>query len=444
MDRWVATSTKPEIIDTDYTLFLDFYKDSHGTLQARIQSNKENRTLHFTIDSVLIDDHQIDFKISNDRFGLSAQLEDHGNSIQLIYTNAGGPRHIELKKLKKSEQSGYRPKLTASYQYEVPKASAAIQSASLEEVGINTSMLKLMDVINNGKYEHIHSIIITRKNKLVFEEYFHGYDRDYLHDIRSSFKSIASILYGKVDSAPAKHLNDAILDYYPDYDPSDVRKKNMTVHHALTMSTGLLLEDEDDMQWNNINWVDHKLGLPLEHVPGEHYEYSSGGTNLLTGVIQQRAGKYLPLYLYEEVLIPMDIHHFQMRVSPMNRAYLSGDFYLRPIDFTKFGLLVLNQGRFNEKQIVSAEWITQSTQPHIKGSYPKDTDYGYLWRLLKREVNGRSISTIEAWGNGGQYLIIIPTLEMTITFTGGNYNLFPEMEEVPFELLTNYIFPAVD
>ncbi|HAA20795.1 MAG TPA: serine hydrolase, partial [Cytophagales bacterium] len=57
-------------------------------------------------------------------------------------------------------------------------------------------------------------------------------------------------------------------------------------------------------------------------------------------------------------------------------------------------------------------------------------------------VGSRQVRTIEAWGNGGQYLIIIPEWNMTVTFTAGNYNLFPEME-IPLEILEEYILPAV-
>ncbi|MEO0790612.1 MAG: serine hydrolase, partial [Bacteroidota bacterium] len=155
------------------------------------------------------------------------------------------------------------------------------------------------------------------------------------------------------------------------------------------------------------------------------------------------ANRYLPLYLFEEILQPMGIEKFQMLTSPAGRGYLAGNFYLRPIDFTKFGLLILNKGNWNGEQLIPASWIEESTSPQIKGDYPVDSDYGYLWRLLERKVGGRQMRTIEAWGNGGQFLIVIPEVDMTITFTGGHYNLFPQMEQAPFEILEKYILPAV-
>lgn len=445
-EKWVSDIQKPEIIDTDYTVFLEFYEDDLGILQAKIQSNKENRKLHFEIDSVIITGQYIGFDITNDRFNISAEYDPHTNSLLLAYGNAGGKREISLTKLKPSALNGYKPVSQEAHTYQVPKpVDNLIPTASLQEVGIDSSMCDFMPKMNSGKYDHIHSLIITKDHKLVFEEYFHGYHRAYLHDIKSSFKSIASLLVGKaLMQDESIKVNNPILDYYPEYPISDKRKRDITIHHALTMSSGLELEDEDEMQWNNDDWVGYKLSLPLLHEPGKTYEYSSGGMNILTGVIQQSTEKYLPLFLYEEVLLPMGIEKFQMRTSPKGRGYLAGDFYLRPIDFTKFGLLVLNKGVWDNQQLIASDWIDISTRGHMKGSWPKNSDYGYLWRVLERNVGGKKMKTIEAWGNGGQFLIIIPEVKMTLTFTGGNYNLFPEMEEKPFDLLETYIFPAVN
>ena len=445
-NKWISEIQKPEIIDTDYTVFLEFYEDTLGVLQAKIQSNKENRALHFKIDSVTLDGKDISFDITNSRFGISAEYDAEKNSLLLFYGNPGRKKRVNMTKLNPSNLMGYKPLSNQNYEYKIPEPlDSVIKTAPFQEVGIDSLMLDFMANMNSGKYDHIHSIIVTKSNRLVFEEYFHGYDREYLHDIRSSFKSISSLLLGKaIMESKNINVNNPILNYYPEYDISNKEKKDITIHHALTMSTGLKLEDEDEMQWNNNDWVGYKLSLPMEHKAGDKYKYSSGGMNLLTGVIQKSTKKYLPLFLYEEVLLPMGIQKFQMRISPKERAYLPGDFYLRPIDLTKFGMLVLNDGKWNNQQIIASDWISISTQPHIKGNWPKDSDYGYLWRLLERNVGGKKMKTIEAWGNGGQFLIIIPEAEMTITFTGGNYNLFPEMEEKPFEILEKYILPAVE
>ncbi|MEL6190847.1 MAG: serine hydrolase, partial [Bacteroidota bacterium] len=310
---------------------------------------------------------------------------------------------------------------------------------------VYTSLLASFSQMNNGAYDHIHSLLIVKQNKLVLEEYFHGYQREDLKDIRSAFKSISAMLVGKaVDEGYLSGVTVPLLDFYPSYDTiQGTAKRLITVGHALTMTTGIELEDEDEMQWNHPDWVGYKLSLPMVAMPGEAYTYSSGGMNLLSGVISHSTQEYLPHYLYSGLLLPMGIEDFQMLTSPYGRGYLAGNVFLRPVDFIKFGVLVLNEGEWNGKQVLSKSWIAEMTSPKVSIAYPKDSDYGYLWRILQREIQGKKYETIEAWGNGGQFLIVIPELEMCISFTGGNYNLFPQMEKGPFEILEKYIFPSL-
>ncbi|MEL6536773.1 MAG: serine hydrolase domain-containing protein, partial [Bacteroidota bacterium] len=330
--RWVAPVTKPEIIDTDYQVFLHFFQDSLGDLQANIQSNKENRELHFLIEKVSLEGNQIAFNITNPRFSISATYKPGEPGLSLAYGNAGGKRTVPLAKLPENQWGGYLPRSrTEPYTYQIPEAAGAwLPTASLAEVGISPSALDFMGEIKKGTYTHIHSVIITKDDKLVLEEYFHGYHRQYLHDIRSAFKSIASLAVGKaMMQQETLTPNSPLLDYYPEYQISDPQKSQINVRHALTMSTGLQLEDEDAMQWEHPDWVQYKLSLPMQHDPGTVYEYSSGGTQLLSGAIQQATNTYLPLFLYQELLLPMGIHQFQMLTSPAGRGYLADNFYLR-------------------------------------------------------------------------------------------------------------------
>jgi CubicO group peptidase (beta-lactamase class C family) len=94
--------------------------------------------------------------------------------------------------------------------------------------------------------------------------------------------------------------------------------KRPKVISANTMSTGIQLEDEDKMQWEHEDWVGHKLDLPMPYEPGAVYEYSSGGSNLLTGVIQKSVGTYLPLFfhalLFKGLFKTVLIDNFKMRL----------------------------------------------------------------------------------------------------------------------------------
>ena len=149
-----------------------YYPEKWKVLLTYIQSNKENRKLHFEIDSVLFEGSHIDFEITNDRFGISAKIDPKENQLFLTYANTGGEKTIALTKLNPTDLIGYKPLSEEKYSYKIPDHIDGINTASLEEVDISPSILGFMSEMNSGKYDHIHSIIITKDSKLVFEEYF--------------------------------------------------------------------------------------------------------------------------------------------------------------------------------------------------------------------------------------------------------------------------------
>jgi CubicO group peptidase (beta-lactamase class C family) len=103
----------------------------------------------------------------------------------------------------------------------------------------------------------------------------------------------------------------------------------------------------------------------------------------------------------------------------------------------KIGLLMLNKGRWMDEQLVSEEWIDQSSQSHVKLPGPFD-GYGYLWW---KQVFQNNLETYFSSGNGGQDIFIIPSEEMVIVFTTGNKNTSLGLQN--FDMLIRYILPAI-
>jgi CubicO group peptidase (beta-lactamase class C family) len=127
-----------------------------------------------------------------------------------------------------------------------------------------------------------------------------------------------------------------------------------------------------------------------------------------------------------------------MRFPRVNTlTFASGGLYLRPRDMAKFGRLHLQEGLWSGNQIISKEWVEQSTQAHIAiDSYWDD---GYQWWLRTYHASSRAYESFAARGWGGQYIFVFPSLEMVVVFTGGNYST-PEPVD---EILTRFILPAV-
>ena len=308
--------------------------------------------------------------------------------------------------------------------------------ASPESVGISRDSLERfvqtiiempMDSLSTLQ---LHSLLIARHGKLVLEEYFHGYDRDLPHDTRSASKSLTATLIGAAMQAgiPLRvdmRVYQTMLGTVPaDLDP---RKRAMTLEHLLTMTAGFNCDpddttsaDEDVMDSRRIQgWYAYTLNVPLISTPGEQTFYCSTEPNLAGGMLAKVA-KESQVSLFDRLIgrpLRMGIYHLGLRDGDL---YGGGGSRFTSRDFAKVVQLLLNQGRWHGKQILSAEWVRRPTAP-MRDIFPGQ-QYGYLWNSREYDYKGRKVRAFFAAGNGGQIFLGIPALDLVIAFTAGNYN----------------------
>jgi CubicO group peptidase (beta-lactamase class C family) len=223
-------------------------------------------------------------------------------------------------------------------------------------------------------------------------------------------------------------IDDRVLDIFPEYvNPAmDIRLKDITIRHLLSMRAGFKYNEMDFYLpgqhpiWDAKDSVKAIFALPLAHTPGERYAYASPQTHLLTAILTKVTKMDVLSFANKFLFHPLDIQGVSWQQTA-DGIYMGGsDMFMTPREMLQLGVLYLNDGEFNGKQIISKTWIKQS----VKGDHPlskislKDT-YGYLWR--KWIVNGHK--AYRAAGFGGQYIINIPSLSMTIVTTGNPRNL---------------------
>jgi CubicO group peptidase (beta-lactamase class C family) len=332
--------------------------------------------------------------------------------------------------------------------------------ATLEDVGISRDGVQkfiqmIVDTpINSLHAQEVHGVLIARHGKLVVEEYFHGEHRDKLHDTRSAAKSLTSTLTGAAIRAGVP-LDVATPVYRVmnggTFAPGlDERKRALTVEHLLTMSSGLDCDDRDASSVGNEDvmqsqtaqpdWYRYALDLRMVRNPGEKSVYGGANPHLLGGVLAKAAGRPLPVLFQELLAEPLGIKHYAMNLAPTGDAYMGGGVRFGPRDFMKLGQLMLNEGTWNGRQILTPEWCRRATAPlyELRGIH-----YGYLWWVVELPHKGRTVRAFFAGGNGGQVVMGIPELDLLVAFYGGNYSdpvlYVPQREYVP-----KYILPAVD
>jgi CubicO group peptidase (beta-lactamase class C family) len=341
------------------------------------------------------------------------------------------------------------------------------RTGSLESVGLDPApILEAIERVEDGTYQNVHSIVIVKDDKLVFEDYFSGhrwsysadqhkgelvdFDRDTIHNLASVTKSFTSALVGiAIDQGLISGVNDPVFDYFQEYaDLAIGEKEGLTLEHLLTMTSGF---EWNEMQvpysnrtndlvmlFNQLDPVAYILEKPLVTEPGEDWYYNGGNTNLLGETIREVSGLRMDYFAEEFLFDPLGITEFQWDYITPSVVHASGNLQLRPRDLAKFGTLFLNGGIWKGERIISEDWVRESTKPRV--SVSSNVGYGYQWWQSTYLSGGNSYESYQASGWGGQEIIVFPGLDMVVVFTGGNY----VGADVNAEILTKFILAAVD
>ncbi|MCP4727626.1 MAG: serine hydrolase [bacterium] len=331
---------------------------------------------------------------------------------------------------------------TGVYTYEgPPETGDGLMTASLSSVNMDSEkIITAVEKIRQGKYGMLNSFLLIKDGKLVLEEYFNGYKRENLFGIQSVTKSITSLLIGiSIDKGYIKNINEKMSDYFPEYnDVLTGRWENIRLRHFLSMSSGLKWsQEEQDSYLDQDDYILDVLSKEPVDQPGTKFEYINANLSVFPGIIKKASGIHADEFAKEHLFKPLGITEYDWDHARQNGYPLcSGSLCLKPRDLAKIGLLMLNEGKWNGEQIISSEWIRASTEKQVDNE-----DYGYLWWILKRNVDGKTVKGYFANGWGSQFIIVIPQFNLVAVTTGNNMNNKKHM--APFGMLAQYILRSV-
>jgi CubicO group peptidase (beta-lactamase class C family) len=280
----------------------------------------------------------------------------------------------------------------------------------------------------------IDAVLIARHGRLVLEEYFHGWQPDLPHDTRSASKSLTATAVGVAKRAGQLSLDSRVYEVLSTEAPADLdpRARAVNLEHLLTMTSGLACDDwdpsspggEDRMQsqQEQPDWLRYTLELPMAHAPGEHPAYCSAGINLAGGMVARSSGLLLTEYFDRHLARPLQLGRYHTNLMPSGEAYGGGGLRLTGRDFLKFGQLMLDDGVWNGRRLLDAGWSQWSTQLRHELGGKRLGAYGAGWWILEYELDGRRWRAFYAGGNGGNYVIVVPELDLNIVFLASNYN----------------------
>lgn len=338
---------------------------------------------------------------------------------------------------------------------------------NLQSVGIDTTkIIEITKLILADSFPNIHSLLITKDNRLVYEQYFSGKDENWgwplgyishdastLHDTRSISKSVVAACIGiAIEQKMIENIDDPIFNYLPNYSQYKTSQNvKITIRHLLTMSSGLQWDEnvphgtsknnETQME-RSADPVAYVLKQSVAFDPGSEWNYNSGGVQVLAAIIKSVSGMDIDQFAEKYLLLPLGINTYQWTKSKKNYPAAASGLRLTSRDLLKFGLLYLNDGKWNNKEILPERWIDETLKIQILRSSSALHGYSYLFWTSYETVNGRTVKIISAKGNGGQRVFVCRELNLTVVITAGNYNK-KDIANNGEKILVKYILPAV-
>ncbi len=268
----------------------------------------------------------------------------------------------------------------------------------------------------------LYSLLVSRDGALLVEEYFNGKGPSSIANVKSASKSVISGLVGiAIEAGHIQSVDQPIGDFFGEALAGDAneRKADITIGDLLTMQSGLeTTSNRNYGAWvQSRDWVGFALAQPVEYPPGALMEYSTGNTHLLSAILTIATGKSTLAFARETLGEPLGFHLAQWPQDPQGIFFGGNDMEFTPRQMLAFGELYLNGGRGNGRQIIPAEWVDESLQARAVSTRESGRYYGYGWWL--REMAG--FMTSFAWGYGGQFIVLVPELDLVIVTTSSSY-----------------------
>ena len=371
-------------------------------------------------------------------FDIAAPPFDYDKGLYDQLAAALGPAGLKLdyeqiKKARPRIAEMLRPKpeeLTTIDYHPLPSTDWRISTP--QEQGLNPNLISEL-YLDASHMQTLYSLLVVKNGYLIAEGYFNEGSVEQKARLQSVTKSVTSALVGIAqDQGYLSSTDQKMIDFFPEISDqiTDPRKKQITIRHLLQMRAGYPWEETDTTLWKGLlsgNYPPLIEEFPLIADPGTSYNYSNLSSNWL-GIILARATKTnLKSYADKNLFQPLGTEAGEWGTDADGNNNGCADLHLAARDMAKFGLLYLNNGKYQGKQIVPANWVKESLQSYSKdawaadavnkpnkvGRYFRDLGYGYQW--WSATVDGRPFDF--AWGHGGQLIVLLHDIDMVIVVT---------------------------
>lgn len=336
--------------------------------------------------------------------------------------------------------------------------------------GDSLKITALTKLILADSFPNIHSLLIMKDDKLIYENYFSGYDQNNgknlgyvdhhvndLHDCRSITKSVVSACIDiAIERKLIRSIDEPVFNYFPEYAKyKDSLKSKITIRHLLTMTSGLSWNEyisyanpfNSEVRMNlTFNPIAFTLNRDAKYPPGMYWIYSGGNTQVLAEIIKKVSGMPIDKFAGQYLFTPLGIKNFEWKGLFLKKSMPSAASGLRlsSRDMLKIGMLYMNDGHWDQSNILGKAWVDSSLITHVirnKLKAIKKGGYGYQFWTYSETINNKTYDITEAKGNGGNSIFLCKKLNLLVVVTAGNYNNW-KIKNNTYAAFCKYILPS--
>ena len=355
------------------------------------------------------------------------------------------------------------------------------KTATAESLGVDTNRLAALTASLRAWPElGVHAVLIERSGRLVYEEYFDGFDERWgtplgrvsmaagsIHDLRSVTKSVVSALAGiAVGEGAIKSLDQPLVEWFPEYpDLNTADRRRLTLAHVLGMTSGL--EWNEDMPYTDPrndeirmtrdpDPLRYALSRAFAHAPGAEFNYNGGLVQAMAAVIQRAVKMPIQEYARKKLWEPLGIDTVDWVGDLAGMPSAASGLRLRARDLAKFGSLYMHRGEWNGRRVLPADWVERSTRRNFRFARQAGRDrsrtvpeaegafgYAYFWWYSCYPTSRGLVEARTAVGNGQQRIFVLPNLDMVVTILAGRYNDFTTGNTLATRILQEHVIPSV-
>lgn len=296
--------------------------------------------------------------------------------------------------------------------------------SSPEREGLDSALVAQL-YCRAARLQTTRSVLLIKNGRLIAEAYFHGGAIDTKERLQSVTKSVVSAVAGIAVHEGRVSLDQRMVDFFPELagDITDERKKAITFRQLLQMRAGYPWE-ESSKELFDILYTGFRpsmlVSFPLVYEPGAGHEYSNLTAHLAGVIVARATGRLLTAYAQEKLFTPLGVRAGEWTADWEGNTNGHADLFLSARDMARFGQLYLDDGAFDGRQLVPADWVHASLQtysadawPYAVGSNFRDIGYGYLWWSARAGDQRFHL----AWGHGGQQIVLDEEHDLVIVIT---------------------------